>query len=137
MTLNVAESFELIDLEKSPTVPADNLIINGTTDTNEDQQENIDDEEIESVEIRKPFDFLHDDLQIVLTPCNQKFPIKQIVQKITENIIPIFIYIIEKEKLSDIDIEELRIFRSIQPTEPMLFIRIEQVDENSSVQLFR
>lgn len=138
VTLNVAESFELIDLEKTTTVPVDNLIINGTNnETNDDQQDNPDAEEIESVEIRKPFDFLHDDLQIVLAPCNQKFPIKQIVQKITENIIPIFIYIVEKGKLSAIDIEELRIFRSIQPNEPMLFIRVEQSDENSSIQLFR
>lgn len=125
-------------MENPTTVPVDNLIVNDSAndeDNIEHKEQN--DEEIESVEIRKPFDNLHDDLQIILTPSNQKIQVKQVVQKITENIIPIFIYIIDKEKLSDIDIEELRVFRSIAPNEPMLFIRLEQSDEISSVQLFR
>ena len=96
----------------------------------EEREENDDNDQQEtaSLEIRKPFDFLHDDLQIVITPSNQKLNMKQIYTQITENIIPIFIYIIDQETLSANDIDELRFFRSIVPYEPILFIRIDQTD---------
>jgi transposase len=53
---------------------------------------------------------------------------KELYQQITENVVPIFVYIIDQEKLSDNDIEELRLFRTIVPNEPILFIRIDQSD---------
>ncbi len=64
------------------------------------------------------------DLQIMIIPNNQKLNIKQI----TDKLIPIFIYIIDQEILSDTDIDELKYFRSIVPTEPTLFIRIDRSD---------
>jgi len=96
--------------------------------------ENDDNEqrEIASLEIRKPLDLLGNDLQIVITPTNQKLDMKQIYSQITENVVPIFIYIIEQEILSDNDIEELRLFHIIVPNEPILFIRIDQNDDSSS-----
>ncbi|CAF3992623.1 unnamed protein product, partial [Rotaria sp. Silwood1] len=96
-----------------------------------------------SFEIRKPLELLSDDLQIVITPSNQKLNMRQIYTQITENIVPIFIYIIDQEILSENDIDELRLFRSIVPNEPILFIRIDQSDNSSStneapcVQTFR
>jgi hypothetical protein len=84
--------------------------------------------EIASLEIRKPFELLGNDLQIVITPSNQNLDIKQIYSQITENIVPIFVYIIDQEKLFENDIEELRLFRKHFPNEPILFIRIDQTD---------
>ena len=80
------------------------------------------------MEIRKPLDLLVEDLQIVITPSNQNLDIKQIYIQITENVVPIFIYVIDQDKLSTGDIEELRIFRSIVANEPILFVRLDQVN---------
>jgi len=118
--LNITNSFEFINFDKS--VPTEALIVNGNNDhhlltTNDDD---YDTDQIET----EPLRFLKDDLQIIITPTNQKINIKQI----TENIIPIFIYIIDQEILSDNDIDELKYFRSIVPNEPILFIRIDQSD---------
>ncbi|CAF4955212.1 unnamed protein product, partial [Rotaria magnacalcarata] len=100
-------------------------------------------QETATLEIRKPLDLLNDDLQILVTPSNQKLNMKQIYTQITENIVPIFIYIIDQEILSANDVDELRFFRSIVPNEPILFIRVDQSDNASStsetpcVQTFR
>jgi hypothetical protein len=59
---------------------------------------------------------------------NQKLNMKQIYTQIMENMIPIFIYIIDQEILSDNDIDELKFFRSIVPNDPILFIRVDQTD---------
>jgi hypothetical protein len=48
--------------------------------------------------------------------------------QITENVVPIFIYIIDQEILSENDLEELRLFRRIAPNEPILFIRIDETN---------
>jgi hypothetical protein len=114
-------------------VPRDDLVVNGTNDdhplTQDDKlNDDNDQQETASLEIRKPLDLLSDDLQIVITPSNQKLNMKQIYMQITENVVPIFIYIIDQEMLSSNDIDELRFFRSIVPTEPILFIRIDQSD---------
>ncbi|CAF4577888.1 unnamed protein product, partial [Rotaria magnacalcarata] len=77
-------------------------------------------QETATLEIRKPLDLLNDDLQILVTPSNQKLNMKQIYTQITENIVPIFIYIIDQEILSANDVDELRFFRSIVPNEPIL-----------------
>jgi len=125
--LNVTDSFEFINLDKSvpwTTVPTEALVVNGDDDYHTLTTDDDDQEEVESLEIRKPLSLLKDDLQIIITPTNQKINIKQI----TENIIPIFIYIIDQDILSDNDIDELRYFRSIVPNEPILFIRIDQSD---------
>lgn len=115
------------------TVPLSDLIVDGTNghhplieddNTNDNNEQN----DTASLEIRKPLDILCDDLQIVITPSNQKLHMKEIYTQITENVIPIFIYIIDQETLSAKDIDELRLFRSIVPSEPILFIRIDQFD---------
>ena len=132
--MNVSGSFELIegngDQEPSSwsTVPYDDIIVHDVQQ--EKTNGNYCDETTEtaSLEIRKPLDFLGNDLQIVLTPTNQKLDLKQVYAQITENIIPIFIYIIDQEKLSDIDLEELKRFQAIVPNEPILFIRMDPVD---------
>jgi len=80
------------------------------------------------LEIHKPLGLLKDDIEIVITPSNQNLNMRQIYTHITENVIPIFIYIIDQDILSDNDIDELRFFRSIVPNEPILFIRIDQPD---------
>ena len=138
-SLNICGSFELIHPERMyeslswAIVPRDDLVINGDhplTAKNEspldDDGDDDDQQDTASLEIRKPLDLLDDDLQIVLTPSNQKLNIKQIYLQITENVVPIFIYVIDQETLSTSDIEELRYFRRIVPNEPILFIRIEQ-----------
>jgi hypothetical protein len=114
-------------------VPRDDLVVNGTNDDhpliqNDNLNDDNDQQETASLEIRKPLDLLSDDLQIVITPSNQKLNMKQIYMQITENVVPIFIYIIDQEMLSNNDIDELRFFRSIVPNEPILFIRIDQSD---------
>jgi len=84
--------------------------------------------ETASLEIRKPLNLFGNNLQIVISPTNQKVDIKQIYSQITENVIPIFVYIIDQGKLLDKDIEELHLFHSIAPNEPILFIRNDQND---------
>lgn len=129
--MNVTDSFEFINLDKSvpwTTVPTEALVVNGDDDYHTLTTDYDDQEEVESLEIRKPLSLLKDDLQIIITPTNQKLNMKQIYTQITENIIPIFIYIIDQEILSDNDIDELKYFRSIVPNEPILFIRIDQSD---------
>ena len=66
--------------------------------------------------------------KLLSQPTNQKLDLKQVYAQITQNVVPIFIYIIDQEKLSENDIEELRLFRIITPNEPILFIRIDQTD---------
>jgi hypothetical protein len=135
-SLNVSGSFELVatnGVQRSlswSTVPSDDIVVNDSYSP----LENDDNEQREtaSLEIRKPLDLLGNDLQIVVTPTNQKLDMKQIYSQITENVVPIFIYIIEQEILSDNDIEELRLFHIIVPNEPILFIRIDQNDDSSS-----
>lgn len=137
--MNVSGSFELIegncDQEPSSwsTVPYEDIIVHdahSSSSSSSCSREDNNDETTEtaSLEIRKPLDFLANDLQIVLTPTNQKLDLKQVYAQITENVIPIFIYIIDQEKLSDIDLEELKRFRIIVPNEPILFIRMSPVD---------
>lgn len=131
--MNINDPYELINLDQPipwTTVRRDDLVVNGTYNYHP-LTENVDDsdqQEIESVEIHKPLNILNDDLQIITTPSNQKLNIKQIYTQITDQILPIFIYIIDQEILSEKDIEELREFRSIVPNEPILFIRIDQND---------
>jgi len=113
------------------TVQYDDIVVNTVNDCQPRSINDDDDNEqyeTASLEIRKPLDLLGHDLQMVITPTNQKLDIAQIYFQITENIVPIFIYIIDQEKLSDNDIEELRSFRTLVPNEPILFIRIDQSD---------
>ena len=115
------------------TVSRDNLIVNGTSDHHSSTDDDyingdIEQQDIASLEIRKPLDLLGDNLQIVITPSNQKLNMKQLYTQITESVIPVFVYIIDQETLSANDIEELTIFQSIVPKEPILFIRINQTD---------
>ena len=133
-SLNISGSFEIIDPDNMyknvswTTVPRDDLVVNGASNLHplaEHDDEN-DQQETASLEIRKPLELLNDDLQIVVTPSNQRLNMKQIYTQITENVVPIFIYVIEQDTLSSNDIEELRFFRSIVPNEPILFIRIDQ-----------
>ena len=51
------------------------------------------------------------------------------IQKITDKVIPIFIYIIDQDILTDIDIEELRFFSFLLPPNEtyFYFIRIESI----------
>ncbi|CAF4365478.1 unnamed protein product, partial [Didymodactylos carnosus] len=80
--------------------------------------------ETPTFEIRKPIDLLLDDLQIVVTPSNQKqLNMEQIYIQITEAVTPVFIYVIDEETLSLSDIDDLKRFRAIVPNEPILFIR--------------
>ncbi len=114
------------------TVQYDDIVVNTVNDCqplsiNDDDDDN-EQYETASLEIRKPLDLLGHDLQMIITPTNQKLDIAQIYFQITENIVPIFIYIIDQEKLSDNDIEELRSFRTLVPNEPILFIRMDQSD---------
>ena len=135
-SLNICGSFELINPERMyeslswAIVPRDDLVINGehplTVRSETPSDDDDDQQDTASLEIRKPLDLLNDDLQIVLTPSNQKLNVEQIYLQITENVVPIFIYVIDQETLSTSDIEELRFFRRIVPNEPILFIRIEQ-----------
>ncbi|CAF1021984.1 unnamed protein product [Rotaria sordida] len=144
-SFSISGSFELINADimykavSWATVPRDDLIVNGTNEHNSllNNDDNLTDDyeqqETASLEIRKPLELLSDDLQIVITPSNQNLNMKQIYLQITENIVPIFIYIIDQEILSPNDIDELRFFRSIVPNEPILFIRIDQSDNSSNM----
>ncbi|CAF3342750.1 unnamed protein product [Rotaria socialis] len=153
-SLNIAGSFEWIDADimykpvSWTSVPREDLVVNGANNCRslmdtDNVTDDFEQQETATLEIRKPLDLLNDDLQIVVTPSNQKLNMKQIYTQITENIVPIFIYIIDQEILSANDIDELRFFRSIVPNEPILFIRIDQSDNASStsetpcVQTFR
>ena len=128
--MNVSGSFELVgeNVEPGPlswsTVPYED-IITSDVQSRENMDENL---ETASLEIRKPLDFLENDLQIVLTPTNQNLDLKQVYAQITDNVIPIFLYIVDQEKLSEEDFEELKLFRAIVPNEPILFIRMEPTD---------
>ncbi len=131
--MNITDSFEIINLDQPipwTTIRRDDLIVNGANNhySLTENTDNNDQQNVESLEIRKPIDLLNDDLQIVITSCNHKINMKQIYTQIMENIIPIFIYIIDQETLSDNDINDLRVFRSIVPNEPILFVRIDQSD---------
>ncbi|CAM4793573.1 unnamed protein product [Rotaria magnacalcarata] len=153
-SLNIAGSFEWIDADimykpvSWATVPCEDLVVNGANDCRplidtDNVTDDFEQQETATLEIRKPLDLLNDDLQILVTPSNQKLNMKQIYTQITENIVPIFIYIIDQEILSANDVDELRFFRSIVPNEPILFIRVDQSDNASStsetpcVQTFR
>ena len=134
--MNVSGSFELVNkvgeqqATSWSTVPYEDIIVGPENDCHPPSKDDDENElhETASLEIRKPLDFLGNDLQIVITPTNQKLDIKQVYAQITENIVPIFIYIIDQDKLSEKDVEELRLFRVIVPNEPILFIRIDQTD---------
>jgi hypothetical protein len=137
-SLNIVNSFEFIHLDNMhetvpwTTIPRDELIVptqhSLTSDGNTNPVDDDDRETTAPLEIGKPFEFLHSNLQIIITPSNQKLNMEQIYLQITDNVIPIFIYVIDQETLSDDDIEQLRFFRTIVPNEPMLFIRIDQLD---------
>lgn len=109
-------------------IPRDDLIVNGFHPLTTTEEKNIDENETSSLEIRRPLDFLYDDIQIVITPSNQMLNMQQIYLQITKNVVPIFIYIIDQETLSENDIDELRFFQNIVPNEPILFIRIDQLE---------
>ncbi|CAF1680710.1 unnamed protein product, partial [Adineta ricciae] len=100
-TLNISGSFELLDTDGAQrsvswlTVPRDLLIV-----TDEHDQA-----ETASLEIRKPLNLLGNNLQILITPTNQKMNVPDIYSQITENVVPIFIYIIDQGQLLDHDIE--------------------------------
>ncbi|CAF5222989.1 unnamed protein product, partial [Rotaria magnacalcarata] len=139
-SLNIAGSFEWIDADimykpvSWATVPREDLVVNGANDCRplidtDNVTDDFEQQETATLEIRKPLDLLNDDLQILVTPSNQKLNMKQIYTQITENIVPIFIYIIDQEILSANDVDELRFFRSIVPNEPILFIRVDQSDK--------
>jgi len=51
---------------------------------------------------------------------------KQIYTQITDNIVSIFIYVIDHEMLDENEINELKAFRTIVPNEPILFVRIDE-----------
>jgi hypothetical protein len=132
ISLNISGSFELVESmgEFKPmswsTVPADDILVRHDLLNSMPVDNDIcAQEEIASLEIRKPLDQLGDDLQIVITPSNQKLEIQQIYQQITENVVPIFIYVIDQDQLSDHDIDELRLFRRFVADEPILFIRLD------------
>lgn len=103
------------------TVPAEEILVHRdfAVPTNEEHDETA------AIEIRKPLDLLGDDLQIVITPTNLRLDLKQIHQLITENVVPIFIYVIDQYELSQSDIEELKIFHQIIENEPILFVRLD------------
>ncbi len=137
--MNVSGSFELVGnngVQRSlswSTIVYDDIIVNPEPavprpPSNDDDDADDEQDETASLEVRKPLDFLGNDVQIVITPTNQKLDLKQVYAQITQNVVPIFIYIIDQEKLSENDIEELRLFRIITPNEPILFIRIDQTD---------
>ncbi|CAF4287462.1 unnamed protein product [Rotaria sp. Silwood2] len=138
-SLNISGSFELVDtdgVQKSvswSTVPRDDIIVK---DENDFYLHRIDEEndqyETPLLEIRKPLPFLGNHVQIIITPSNQNLHIKQFYSQITEEIVPIFIYIIDQEKLLENDLEELRSFRTIATNEPILFIRIDSTNNSSS-----
>lgn len=138
--MNISGSFELINPDiiykavSWSTVPREDLVVNGIHESCPSKDldslnDDLEQQETASLEIRKPLDLLSDDLQIVVTPSNQKLNMKQIFTQITENVVPMFIYIIDQDTLSPNDVEELRLFRSIVPNEPILFIRIDQTDK--------
>ena len=102
-------------------MPRDDIVVHKTSDA-EDEENSV---ETASLEIRKPLDLLGEDLQIVITPSNQQLDLKQIYLQITDNVVPIFIYVIDQDQLSTCDIEELRIFRRLISNEPILFIRLD------------
>ncbi|CAF3643017.1 unnamed protein product [Rotaria sordida] len=153
-SLNISGSFELVDtngVQKSlswSTIPRDDIIVNDENDFHRYRiDEDNDQYETPLLEIRKPLHLLGNYLQIIITPSNQNLHINQFYSQITEEIIPIFIYIIDQEILSENDLEELRSFRTFATNEPILFIRIDQTnstnnsssntDETPCVQIFR
>ncbi|CAF0740833.1 unnamed protein product [Adineta steineri] len=151
-SLNISGSFELLDTDYAQrslswsNAPRDYIIVKDEKNSTLSSDEH-DHEETALLEIRKPLEFLGNNLQILITPTNQKLHVKQIISQITENIIPIFIYIIDQGKLFDHDIVELELFHSIAPDQPILFIRIDQdnstkeptsnIGETPCVQVFR
>ncbi|CAF3321626.1 unnamed protein product [Rotaria socialis] len=152
--LNISGSFELVDTggvqtaASWSTVPREDIIVNDEKDCRPHRiDEDNDQYETALLEIRKPLILLGNDLQILITPSNQKLHIKQIYSQITEGTTPIFVYIIDQKKLSDNDLEDLRLFRTVTTNEPILFIRIDQknspdnpslnIDETPCVQIFK
>ena len=133
-SLNVSGSFELVGdngVQRSlswSTVPYDDIVVNPETERRPSSDDDEEQNEVASLEIRRPFEFLGNDVQIVITPTNHKQELRQIYAQITENVAPVFIYIIDQVNFSENDIEELRLFRTMAPNEPILFIRIDQTD---------
>ncbi|CAF3663260.1 unnamed protein product [Rotaria sp. Silwood1] len=139
-SLNISGSFELIDTDgvhKSvswSTVPRDDIIVKDQNDFHPHRiDEDNDQYETPLLEIRKPLHLLSNHVQMIVTPSNQNLHIKQFYSQITEEIIPIFIYIIDQEKLSENDLEELRSFRTFATNEPILFIRSDQSDSTNNL----
>lgn len=71
---------------------------------------------------------LKDDLKFMITSIDQKSDLDRIALQMMENILPIFIYIIDQDILSEENIIELKYFRSILPNEPIFFVRLERSD---------
>lgn len=69
-----------------------------------------------------------DDLQIFITSPDQKGDLERIVSQTMDNILPIFIYIIDQDILSEENIADLRDFRTIVPNEPIFFVRLDRSD---------
>ncbi|CAF1245982.1 unnamed protein product, partial [Didymodactylos carnosus] len=131
-SLTLFGCFELLDTDNLfhdvswKTVPKEELMIN-------DSDDEYTNGETATFEIRKPIDLLIDDLQIVVTPSNQKrLNMEQIYIQITEAVTPVFIYVIDEETLSENDTDDLRRFRAIVPNEPILFIRSMDDSNNKS-----
>ena len=133
MSLNISGSFELVESTGTfqpvswSTVRPTDILVRSDTSSSQEENDSVE-QETASVEIRKPLDLLGDDLQLVITPSNQKLELQQIYVQITENIVPIFIYIIDQDRLSENDIDELRLFQQINANEPILFIRLDPVN---------
>ena len=131
--MNISGSFELLDTDGAQrsvswlTVPRDLLIVTNEIDSNSHTDEH-DQIETASLEIRKPLNLLGNNLQILITPTNQKMNVPDLYSQITENVVPIFIYLIDQGQLLDHDIEELKLFRRNAPNQPILFIRSDQKD---------
>ena len=109
------------------TIPPNDVLVRTNASSSSEEVETPP-QETASLEIRKPLDLLGADLQLVITPSNQKLELNEIYLQITENVVPIYIYIIDEDRLSEHDIEELRVFRSIIANEPILFIRLDPMN---------
>lgn len=131
--MNISGSFELVETTgtfpsvSSATISPTDLLVRSEQSSSAEESDPAD-KETASLEIRKPLDLLGADLQLVITPSNQKLNLEEIYLQITENVVPIFTYIIDQDRLSESDIEELRLFRSIIHNEPILFIRLDPLD---------
>lgn len=121
--LNTSGVLELIDSKSTyqtmswTTIPFNDLTF--------DQSQSVE-QEMPFIEIRRPIELLEEDIQLIIVPSNSKTKSGQLYAEIKKTFMPIFIYIINQNTLSDEDIEELHVFRDTITKEPILFIQIDQ-----------